>query len=86
MREAAALWSALTEHRGIAGRDAIWGHPDLLPSGEEFADPEAFARAQLDLDELDSFDFTQPGGPKGGEPDGDGTDGGPEQPGDKNPS
>ncbi len=31
LREATALWSALTEHRGIAGRDALWGHPDLLP-------------------------------------------------------
>lgn len=85
LREAAALWAALTEHRGIAGRDAIWGHPDLLPSGEDFADPEGFARAQLDLDELDSFDFTQPGGPKGGDQ-GDNEGEGPEQPGDKNPS
>jgi putative hydrolase len=86
LREAAALWTALTEHRGIAGRDAIWGHPDLLPSGEEFADPEAFARAQLDLDELDSFDFTQPGAPEGGDQaQGDQADG-PDQPGDKNPS
>ena len=65
LREAAALWAALTEHRGIAGRDALWGHPDLLPTDEDFADPEAFARAQLDLDDLDEFDFTQPGGPQG---------------------
>ncbi|MFK3983003.1 zinc-dependent metalloprotease [Micromonospora sp. NPDC050397] len=88
LREAAALWAALTEHRGIAGRDALWGHPDLLPSGEDFADPQGFARAQLDLDELDSFDFTQPGGPKGGDRDGgDGPTGeGPDQPGEKNPS
>ncbi|MEQ4303314.1 zinc-dependent metalloprotease [Plantactinospora sp. B6F1] len=57
LREAAALWAALTEHRGIAGRDALWGHPDLLPAEEEFADPEAFARSQLDLGDLDDFDF-----------------------------
>ena len=49
LREAAALWAALTEHRGVAGRDALWGHPDLLPSDEDFADPEAFARTELDL-------------------------------------
>lgn len=61
LREAAALWAALTEHRGIAGRDALWGHPDLLPSGDDFADPEAFARAQLDLGDLDDFDFDQLG-------------------------
>jgi putative hydrolase len=52
LREATALWSALTEHRGIAGRDALWGHPDLLPDEEAFADPETFARTQLDLGDL----------------------------------
>lgn len=57
LREAAALWAALTEHRGISGRDALWGHPDLLPSGDDFADPQAYARTQLDLDDLDDFDF-----------------------------
>ena len=30
----------LTEHRGIQGRDALWGHPDLLPSDDDFADPD----------------------------------------------
>jgi putative hydrolase len=44
LREASALWAALSEHRGVEGRDALWGHPDLLPSDEDFADPEAFAR------------------------------------------
>ncbi len=38
LREAAALWAALAEHRGVAGRDAVWGHPDLLPDQESFAD------------------------------------------------
>jgi putative hydrolase len=52
LREANALWAALTEHRGIEGRDALWGHPDLLPSDEDFADPEGFARSQLDLGDL----------------------------------
>jgi putative hydrolase len=52
LREASALWAALTEHRGISGRDALWGHPDLLPSEEDFADPETFARSQLDLGDL----------------------------------
>jgi putative hydrolase len=44
LREANAIWAALTEHRGIDGRDAVWSHPDLLPSDEDFATPEAFAR------------------------------------------
>lgn len=55
LREAAALWAALTEHRGISGRDALWGHPDLLPSGEDFADPDGYARSQLDLGNLDDL-------------------------------
>ena len=60
LREAAALWSALTEHRGISGRDALWGHPDLLPSDDDFADPQAYARAQLDLSDLGDLDDPPP--------------------------
>jgi putative hydrolase len=56
LREAATLWSALTEHRGIAARDALWGHPDLLPGEDDFADPESFARDQLDLSDLGDFE------------------------------
>ncbi len=48
LREATALWAALADHRGVDGRDALWGHPDLLPSDDDFADPEAFAQADLD--------------------------------------
>ena len=48
LREATALWAALAEHRGVEGRDAVWGHPDLLPSDDDFADPEAFARPSSD--------------------------------------
>jgi len=50
LREATALWAALAEHRGVPGRDAVWGHPDLLPSEDDFADPEAFARTEPDID------------------------------------
>jgi putative hydrolase len=65
LREAAALWAALTEHRGIPGRDALWGHPDLLPGEEDFADPDGYARSQLDLGDLDlsDFDLGEPGPP-----------------------
>ncbi len=54
LREATALWSALTEHRGIAGRDALWGHPDLLPDDDAFKDPETYARSSLDLTDLEN--------------------------------
>jgi putative hydrolase len=52
LREATALWAALTEHRGVSGRDALWGHPDFMPDAEAFADPELFARTELDLGDL----------------------------------
>jgi putative hydrolase len=48
LREATALWAALAEHRGVAGRDAVWGHPDLLPSDDDFADPSTYVRTDLD--------------------------------------
>lgn len=41
-REATALWAAVRERRGVAGRDALWEHPDLLPDHEDLADPVAF--------------------------------------------
>ena len=48
LREAAALWSTLKDQRGIAGRDAIWQHPDLLPTAEDLDDPAGFGdRRQL---------------------------------------
>jgi len=50
LREATALWAALTEHRGVEGRDAVWSHPDLLPTEADFSDPEAFAQTPPDLD------------------------------------
>jgi putative hydrolase len=56
LREATALWAALTGHRGVAGRDALWGHPDLLPTEDDFADPEGYARGGLDLDDLGDLD------------------------------
>ncbi|MGI8536614.1 MAG: zinc-dependent metalloprotease [Mycobacteriales bacterium] len=42
LREAAALWSAVAERGGISARDALWAHPDLLPSTDDLDDPAAF--------------------------------------------
>ena len=56
LREAARLWQALTEHRGTAGRDALWGHPDLLPTDADFADPDGYASVQLSLSDLGDFE------------------------------
>lgn len=43
LRDAATLWATLKEERGIEGRDAIWHHPDLLPTAEDLDDPLGFS-------------------------------------------
>ncbi|HUY44342.1 MAG TPA: zinc-dependent metalloprotease [Streptosporangiaceae bacterium] len=55
LREAAEIWRRLTEARGVAGRDAVWAHPDLLPTAEDFDDPAGFVegRPGLDMSALD---------------------------------
>ena len=42
MREAAELWERLTEAAGADARDAVWQHPDLLPSAADLDDPASF--------------------------------------------
>ena len=42
LRDAAALWALLLDRRGVEGRDAVWAHPDLLPSADDLDDPFAF--------------------------------------------
>jgi putative hydrolase len=54
LREAAAVWEALTVARGINGRDALWEHPDIAPGEAAFADPQGFAQADLAKDDLDA--------------------------------
>ncbi|WP_373282355.1 zinc-dependent metalloprotease [Microtetraspora niveoalba] len=55
LREAAALWKALTAERGIDGRDAVWSHPDLMPTADDLDDPESFVKgeARFDLSALE---------------------------------
>ncbi|MHB8449447.1 MAG: zinc-dependent metalloprotease [Mycobacteriales bacterium] len=55
LREAASLWRALGETRGPGSRDAVWGHPDLLPSSADLDDPAAFLATPplLDLGDLE---------------------------------
>ena len=56
LREAAELWKGLTEARGIDGRDALWAHPDLLPTAEDLENPDGFVRGTDDLDISDLED------------------------------
>jgi putative hydrolase len=43
LRDAAALWGALAHAGGAEARDALWAHPDLLPSADDLDDPVGFA-------------------------------------------
>lgn len=40
LREAGAMWAQLTESAGLAARDSLWAHPDLLPTSEEIDQPD----------------------------------------------
>jgi putative hydrolase len=62
LREAAAIWQGLTSERGVAGRDKVWAHPDLLPTADDFDDPEGFLRGRP---ELDISDFGDPSSGQG---------------------
>lgn len=47
LREASAMWQAVTDAVGAAGRDALWDYPDLMPTSEDIDDPSALvARLQ----------------------------------------
>jgi putative hydrolase len=58
LREAAALWWAVTEKHGISGRDHLWSHPDLMPSAEDLDDPLGFADT-IGGEEITAADFAQ---------------------------
>ncbi|GAA4696243.1 zinc-dependent metalloprotease [Streptomyces youssoufiensis] len=56
LRDAARLWASLTDARGLDGRDALWEHPDMLPTAADLDDPDGFVhREQLDFSELDKM-------------------------------
>ena len=60
LREAATLWESVRTERGPEARDALWGHPDLLPRAEDLDTPDdivAFVSrsAPLDLSGLEGL-------------------------------
>jgi putative hydrolase len=69
LREAAAAWAGLTDARGVDGRDALWAHPDLLPTAEDLEDPDSFSRGSPELDISDLTD--EQGGPDSSGPEDD---------------
>lgn len=40
LREAAAMWRAVSDAVGIAARDSLWDYPDLMPDAGDIDDPQ----------------------------------------------
>jgi len=61
LREAAAMWQAVTDAVGNEARDALWAHPDIVPSSDDIDDPQALVArltsaaqgVEPELDEMD---------------------------------
>ncbi|ADG75352.1 conserved hypothetical protein [Cellulomonas flavigena DSM 20109] len=57
LRDAATVWAHLTATRDVAGRDAVWAHPDLVPTPEDLDDPGGYdARRAAAVDETADLD------------------------------
>jgi len=55
LREATAMWLQLGMALGVAKRDALWDHPDLLPGVSDIGDPGGLiSRLQGGSDDFDS--------------------------------
>lgn len=50
LRDAATLWAALRDRFGADARDAVWTHPDLMPTAADLDDPLGFTPQDADAD------------------------------------
>ena len=57
LRDASALWGSLRSRQGKEARDAVWAHPDLLPTAADLDDPLGFREDLPEVDELSDEDF-----------------------------
>lgn len=61
LREATAMWRRVTDAVGTVARDALWAHPDLMPTGADIDNPTALvdrvvAIARGDVPAADDID------------------------------
>ncbi|MET0952793.1 MAG: zinc-dependent metalloprotease [Aeromicrobium sp.] len=56
LREARTLWAALRDRQGPDARDAVWSHPDLMPSAADLDDPLGFAHGERNAQSDADFD------------------------------
>lgn len=62
LREAAAMWRAVTDAVGFAARDSLWDYPDLMPEAADIDDPSALVtrlQARLRGEEPEQDDMDQ---------------------------
>ncbi|BDZ49856.1 hypothetical protein GCM10025867_20970 [Frondihabitans sucicola] len=57
LREAAAMWQAVSDSVGGETRDGLWAHPDIVPTSDDIDDPQSLiARLTSGEPELDDVD------------------------------
>lgn len=61
MREAALMWERVTQAVGATARDALWDHPDVVPTADDLDNPDGLiarltAVARGDVPEPDEMD------------------------------
>jgi len=59
LRDASALWGALRARQDQRARDAVWSHPDLMPTAADLDDPLGFQEGSIPASQTlsdDEFD------------------------------
>jgi putative hydrolase len=56
MRAASTLWNMVGEQHGIEKRDALWSHPDLMPTAEDLDEPLDFSARVGQSGSVDDLD------------------------------
>src|SRR5680860_993783 len=57
LRDASALWGSLRSREGHQSRDAVWAHPDLLPTSADLDDPLGFREHAEEPEDLTEAEF-----------------------------
>ncbi|HMO12092.1 MAG TPA: zinc-dependent metalloprotease, partial [Actinotalea sp.] len=78
-RAAARLWAPLLAEGGTAAREAVWDHPDLLPTAQDLDDPAGY-RTRRTAQDVESADLDRALAEIFDAADGDGAGGGEEPP------
>ncbi len=56
LRDASTLWGSLRSRKGPSARDAVWAHPDLLPTSSDLDDPLGYGE-QAEVEAIGDSEF-----------------------------